>query len=377
MLATTPLNRRTLIAGGASLFGATALSGCMTAGRPALSLQSPNCLPRVRSTQNRVIRELVGLRPFRRSGFVVRRESFGDKQIVHNYGHGGGGITLGWGSSRLAVDLGLPGHQGPVAVLGAGIMGLTTARLIQEAGYPVTIYTSKLPPFTTSNIAGGQWYPSTVFQHSAVTSAFRQQFVAAAEYSYHRYQLLVGERYGVRWMPNYELSSSPTAMGRTDMLIRSMLPAMRELSSEQNPFGSQYGRVWNAMFIEPPRLLRELQRDILISGGKIKVRHFSDRSQLSELPEGLIFNCTGLGAKLLFGDDELIALRGQLAVLLPQPELDYAYTATSGLYMFPRSDGIILGGTSEARKTNLEPDREIADRIINGHHAIANAMHCA
>ncbi len=349
----------------------------MTAGRPALSLQSPNCLPRVRSTQNRVIRELVGLRPFRRSGFVVRREPFGDKQIVHNYGHGGGGITLGWGSSRLAVDLGLPGHQGPVAVLGAGIMGLTTARLIQEAGYPVTIYTSKLPPLTTSNIAGGQWYPSTVFQHSAVTSAFRQQFVAAAEYSYHRYQLLAGERYGVRWMPNYELSSSPTAMGRTDMLIRSMLPAMRELSSEQNPFGSQYGRVWNAMFIEPARLLRELQRDILISGGKIKVRHFSERSQLSELPEGLIFNCTGLGAKLLFGDDELIALRGQLAVLLPQPELDYAYTATNGLYMFPRSDGVILGGTSEAQKTNLEPDREIADRIINGHRAIANAMHCA
>ncbi|WP_108810346.1 hypothetical protein [Sphingorhabdus sp. Alg231-15] len=70
-------------------------------------------------------------------------------------------------------------------------------------------------------------------------------------------------------------------------------------------------------------------------------------------------------------------LRGQLAVLLLQPELDYAYTATNGLYIFPRSNGIILGGTSEARKTNLEPDHEIAGRIISGHHAIANAMHCA
>ena len=47
--------------------------------------------------------------------------------------YGGGGITLSWGSSKLAADLGLPGHAGPVAVLGAGIMGLSTARLVQDA----------------------------------------------------------------------------------------------------------------------------------------------------------------------------------------------------------------------------------------------------
>jgi D-amino-acid oxidase len=38
------------------------------------------------------------------------------------------------------------GHSGPVAVIGAGVMGLTTARLVQEAGLPVTIYTAELPP---------------------------------------------------------------------------------------------------------------------------------------------------------------------------------------------------------------------------------------
>ena len=67
--------------------------------------------------QSRVIRTVAGLRPYRRSGFVVRAEPLGDKKLVHNYGHGGGGITLSWGSSKLASELGLQGHSGPVAVL--------------------------------------------------------------------------------------------------------------------------------------------------------------------------------------------------------------------------------------------------------------------
>jgi hypothetical protein len=63
----------------------------------------------------------------------VREEPFAAKRIVHNDGHGGAGITLSWGTSRLAADLGLQGHSGRVALLGAGVMGLSTARLVQEA----------------------------------------------------------------------------------------------------------------------------------------------------------------------------------------------------------------------------------------------------
>src|SRR3546814_6204183 len=88
------------------------------------------------------------LRPYRPSGFVILAEALGAKRLVHNYGHGGAGITLSWGTSRLAADLGLQGHAGPVAVIGAGVVGLTTARLVQEAGFSVTIYTAKLPPET-------------------------------------------------------------------------------------------------------------------------------------------------------------------------------------------------------------------------------------
>src|SRR5436189_2413997 len=112
---------------------------------------------------------MAGLRPYRRQGFVVRAEALGDKRLVHNYGHGGGGITLSWGSSKLAAELGLQGHSGPVAVLGSGVMGLSTARLVQEAGFQVVIYAAALPPDTTSNIAGGQFHPFSVFREESST----------------------------------------------------------------------------------------------------------------------------------------------------------------------------------------------------------------
>src|SRR3954466_5678553 len=115
---------------------------------------------------------MAGLRPYRRSGFVVRAEQLGEKRLVHNYGHGGSGITMSWGASKLAAEIGLQGHSGPVAVLGSGVVGLSTARLVQEAGFPVTIYAAALPPDTTSNIAGGQFHPFAAYHAGEVTPEF-------------------------------------------------------------------------------------------------------------------------------------------------------------------------------------------------------------
>src|ERR1051325_5443202 len=96
------LDRRTFTAGSAAL-----LSGCATVG----ARTNRDCTPLapVIADQSRVIRTMAGLRPYRRTGFVVRAEAHGEKRLVHNYGHGGGGITLSWGSSKLAIELGLPG----------------------------------------------------------------------------------------------------------------------------------------------------------------------------------------------------------------------------------------------------------------------------
>src|ERR1700682_5378736 len=121
------MDRRTFLKT-ASIATAFSLTGCArralsTRTLPTVSNLNSCDLQPVRVSADREIRTTVGLRPFRPSGFVVRAEKLGDKLIVHNYGHGGAGITLSWGTSKLAVDLGAQGHNGPVAVLGCGAVG--------------------------------------------------------------------------------------------------------------------------------------------------------------------------------------------------------------------------------------------------------------
>src|SRR5204863_7673679 len=110
-----------------------------------------------------------------------------------------------------------------------------------------------------------------------------------------------------------------------------------------NYFGVPIVRQHSSMLIESPKYLRALLRDFYNAGGRIVVKEFRNREEIMRLPEPFIFNCSCLGARQLFGDEKLIPVRGQLEVLLPQPEIDYGYIGQG--HMFPRSDGIFLGGT--------------------------------
>lgn len=368
-------DRRTLIASGAAL----ALSGCATANAgkarglaPASGLSIlPRCLPRLQIDPTRVIRTVAGLRPYRPSGFVVRAERLDDSLLVHNYGHGGGGISLSWGSSKLATGLGLPGHSGRVAVIGSGIMGLTTARLVQEAGYPVTIYTERLPPGTTSNIAGGQIHAVGFFDDEKVGPQFLDQAAAAADYTRRRFQIMAGDDYGIHWLPTYDQTR-----GSNPVEPDPVYPGRVRLGPGDHPFPVENIVRYDTMYVETGRFLERLLRDIRIAGGQVEVRRFDSPAQVAALPETLIFNCTGLGAAALFGDTELVPVRGQLAVLIPQPEIDYAYTLHAG-YMFPRGDGILLGGTYERGEYQAQPQpQDIAD-IVESHSAIMAGWRCA
>lgn len=361
-------DRRRLLATAALGAAGIALPGCVT---PRAVATPGGCLPAVDVDPGRVIRHAVGLRPYRAAGFVVGAEALGATRLVHNYGHGGAGITLSWGSSRLATQLGLPGHGGPVAVIGAGIMGLTTARLVQEAGFPVTIYTEALPPDTTSNIAGGQWSPFGHYRDDAVTPAWRAQFAAALDYSWRRFQIMVGDDYGVRWLTTYTEGGGPDPANPLDRYH----PAARKLTRAEHPFPIDDVASYDTMYVETGRFLRHLQRDIEGSGGRIAIRRFATPADVVALPEKLVFNCTGLGAAALFGDRDLGPVRGQLAILLPQPEVRYAFTGSAG-YMFARPDGIILGGTFERGNASLDPDPATAARILASHRALFAGFRC-
>jgi D-amino-acid oxidase len=328
-------------------------------------------LPPVRVAANREIRTVVGLRPFRASGFRVAAERIGDKLVVHDYGHGGSGVTMSWGTGDLATRLALESSPARnVAILGCGAVGLAAARLLQLRGATVTIYSAALPPDTTSNIAGAQWFPFYAYGHGALTGAFREQFVAAARFSYRWFQSLVGGGYGVRWMTNYSLGDEPYT--HEDGLlglrspIRELIPELGDIPRDAHPFDAPYARRFDTMMIEPPLYLAAIMRDFRVAGGTLVVRRFESAAELAALPEPTIINCTGLGARTLFADGELTPVKGQLTVLLPQPEVDYA-VLYNNLYMFSRRDGVLLGGTHEEGVETLEPNLEAKARILDGH----------
>jgi D-amino-acid oxidase len=340
---------------------------------PSLAEGRVRRLERVDVAQDRIIRRVVGLRPFRPSGFVVRAESLGDKLLVHNYGHGGAGVTLSWGTAELAADLVRDSARtGQAAVLGCGAVGLATARVLQDRGFDVTIYARQLPPDTTSNVAGAMWFPSSVFDQARRTPEFDAQFERAQKLAHRRFQGLVGADYAVRWRELFNLSRLSDA-GLPDWGLPELYPDRRVLPAAENPFSAPHVVVEDTMFIEPPTYLRALLRDFHLAGGRIVVRAFTSPAELAGLPQSIAVNCTGLGSRELFGDTELTPVKGQLTVLLPQPKVDYAIESGS-LYMFPRSDGILLGGTFEHGVESLEPDLEAEKRILAGQRAIFEGM---
>jgi len=323
-----------------------------------------------------VTRTTVGLRPYRDAGFVLRAASLGTKTVVHSYGHGGGGMSLSWGCAILASELALQTEKRRAAVLGSGVIGLSTARILQDRGFDVTIYARDVPPDTTSNMSGAQWSPTSVFSVSDVTDAFRAQYRRAAELSYARYQTLLGEAYGVRWIENYDCHDEPAGRFLENAALtplRHLYPEVQRYGPGEHPFPTRYATRFLTMLIEPNRYLRRVQEDYFERGGRVVVRELRTAADVSALDEPLVMNCTGLGAGALFGDTALEPVRGQLSVLAPQPAVDYI-TLTQRGYMFPRSDGIVLGGTFEHGATSLVPDEATVARIVGAHRAFFSAM---
>lgn len=365
------LSRRALLAGAAA-----GLTGCATRRAPltvAAEVRHARVAP-VDVRPERVIRTIVGLRPFRPSGFRVAAEKLDDTLVIHNYGHGGAGITLSWGTAQLAVEMAAGTLTRDCAVIGCGVVGLSTARLLQLRGYRVTIYTKDMPPLTTSNVAGGYWSPVTVFDHDRVTPEFRRQFGDAARFAFRRYQSLAGSLYGVRWLPVYSLSTDgPHQAPPPESLnseVEPLYPDAKQLSPEENPFPVPFAFRRMSMLIEPAIYLNALLRDFELAGGRVEVRELATRREVASLPEKLVFHCSGLGARALFGDSELTPIRGQLTFLLPQPEVDYMTVGPGDVYMFPRQDGILLGGTHERDSWNLEPDRDTVARVLRENAAV-------
>jgi D-amino-acid oxidase len=326
----TSLNRRSLLRG-ATMLGALNLAGCATApiaAAPAL-LRRPYVPPLapIRASVDRVFDITVCTRPFRAAGPRLDTEQVGDTLVVHNYGHGGSGWSLSWGSSTIAVGKAMAGSPREVAVLGCGALGLTSAILAQNAGAAVTIYARDLLPDTRSARATGSWTPdSRIALTGSVEPGFPalwEQMARTSFKTYRRYLGLPGTP--VEWIDRYILADSvthqdapPSDRPELDFAaysdrISDLTPHSETLDPAATPFPTARVRRTETMMFNIADYGHTLIADFLARGGQIRRTEFHVPGELAQLKEKVVINCPGYAARTLWKDDTVTPVRGQIA----------------------------------------------------------------
>ena len=299
----------------------------------------------------------VCTRPFRAQGPRVEVERLGSKTIVHNYGHGGAGWSLSWGSAALALQLIQSTAARQIAVIGCGAIGLTTAITAQRAGLRVRIYAKDRPPDVRSSFASGGWSPDErICAAEHATPEFRLRWETMARTSFRIYQTLLGlPGTPVEWQDGYVLSEIPfdqvkeiARSGEPEYpellrLVRDLGPRSRPLARNEHPFPVPHARRYTILRYNIGTLSRLLIDDFVRDGGRIETRAFASAREFTRLREKVIVNATGYGARALLGDESVVPVRGQTARLVPQPEVTYGlYHMQKELFVMPRSDGILV-----------------------------------
>ena len=379
------IGRRQLLAGTGAAVLLGGLQGCATSFGDKMALKAPALqLVPVRASTDRITRITVCTRPFRALGPRLDTEQIGSKLVVHNYGHGGSGWSLSWGSSGVAVRKAMASGERDIAVIGCGALGLTSALLLQRAGVRVTIYAKDLPPNVISSLASGLWTPdSRICLEENATPAFKQLWEQMARSSYQTYQNFLGlSGTPVEFIDNYFVSDEPAALRRRSVadgrprfadLQRELLPDLLTQGADFAPgshsLGSRYLRRSSLMMFNLASYQRLLLGDFGANGGKIEIAEFHKPDDFGKLREKTLINATGYGARALFGDQSLTPVRGQLARAIPQPEVNYGLFY-KGVSFLPRRDGLVFQVVGEDDYYGFNddtalPDRGEADRAVN------------
>ena len=383
-----PLGRRRLLAGAGAALLLAAVDGCSVGAlqskrRPASAAMLP--LAPLRASTDRITQITVCTRPFRAQGPRLDVEQIGQKTVVHNYGHGGSGWSLSWGSSAIAVEKAMARGEREVAVIGCGAMGLTSGLLLLRAGARVTIYAKDLPPNVRSSLATGLWTPdSRICFEEHATPAFRQLWAGMARRSFQSYQSLLGlPGNPVEFIDDYFVSDGPgqarRPAGAGDSrpkfaelqreLIPDLLPRSQEFAPGTHPFQEHYLKRNAMMMFNIAPYARLLMSDFVAYGGRIEIAEFHAPADLSKVREKVLINATGYGSRALFGDESITPVRGQLARMIPQPDIDYGLFY-KGVSFVPRRDGLVFQVVGDDdyygfNDDSTEPDRAEAELAVN------------
>ena len=234
-----------------------------------------------------------------------------------------------------------------VIVVGAGVVGLTCAVRLAEAGHRVDVVARDLPRETTSAVAAALWYPYRALPQDLVTEW--------AGRSYVEFETLAAAdpACGVTMRTGTEVFRER----RPDPWWRPAVPALdRETSL---PEGYADGWTFAAPVIEMPVYLDWLAGRLEALGGTLT------RLNLPALPAGgdLVVNCSGLGARLLGSDHSVVPVSGQV-LYADQVGLErWMLDETGPTYVVPRSHDIVVGGTDVEGDWSRTPVPEVAADI--------------
>jgi D-amino-acid oxidase len=242
-------------------------------------------------------------------------------------------------------------------VIGAGVIGLTTALRLQETGLRVVVVTADEVLSTTSAVAAAVWYPAGMDDGAGVVSWSALTFAELSR------QAASGVP-GVTMRPTRMLFHGPQAEERP--WWGGAVPDLRRLEPSALPPACAGGWRFTAPSVEMPVYLMWLLARFLDGGGEL-VRHRLDSLGQARAWAPVVVNASGLGARHLCGDEELYPVRGQL-LLMSNPGLRDSVRVQDDpagyTYVHPRSTDVVLGGTFDPHSGDTAADPETARAIL-------------
>lgn len=247
-----------------------------------------------------------------------------------------------------------------INIIGSGVIGLTTAIVLLEKNYDVSITAEHSVHNTVSAKAAAVWFPFKV-----------EPRAKAKQWSSESYEIF--EKLAV--LPHSGVSMVDFLIlikEEEDAWWKSAIPekSLRKARTEELPTGYDLGYMMNVPLIETPIYLDYLLARFYKLGGDIVLKKIKDIEEVGEKND-FVINCTGLGAVDLVGDQQMYPIRGQIVKVDPIANIDgFAedYASGEGLnelaYLIPRSDCMVLGGTTDIGQIDLEPNEETTQRII-------------
>ena len=228
-------------------------------------------------------------------------------------------------------------------VVGAGVVGLTTAVRLREAGIEANVVARDEPLGTTSAVAAALWYPYRALPAQRVTAWSADTYAALTA-------LAEVPGSGVRMLWGTE-RLAPDA---PDPWWRDAVPSL-----ERTRDGLRFVAPAVDMSLHLPWLVGRL----LALGGRVERRAVAS---LDELEADAVVNCAGLGARELARDASLVAVRGQI-LRVAAPEVREWLLDQSDprrlVYVVPRVDDVVLGGTADEGAEDRAPDPATTDAI--------------